>query len=206
MNRKECYADMERYAVTVRRQHKRYYSNRSDGNHYAWTPLKLALLLYFPGTDTELHRHIGNSVHSIQVKRCELRKQIMKGLVDADTLYTTLHTNTMKTNYLDDLCNYVNKMDRLDVQAVMRSGKCKDTDRYPNTHYHILDAGHLDNKYDVTLYGKVDVEVFCYQKCDTILTAHYDEGLHTWNIVEKDPMSRLSDAVMVANKLRTLLV
>ena len=73
-NRKNYYADKEKYAKTCRKQDLRYYAKTALYAPREWTLEEDELVLAHQMTDTELSAKIKRSVMSIQVRRSKLRK------------------------------------------------------------------------------------------------------------------------------------
>ena len=73
-NRKENYADMEKFRKTRKEQRKRYYDKTAWKKPKSWTEEDDKSVLSHDITDTELSKIIGHSVRAIQIRRSRLKK------------------------------------------------------------------------------------------------------------------------------------
>lgn len=74
-NRKECYANMERYRKTKHEQAKRYYGKTSyKYERKSWTKIEDKLVLGHKVSDSLLSELIERSVGAIQTRRSVLRR------------------------------------------------------------------------------------------------------------------------------------
>ena len=73
-NRKENYADMEKFRKTRKEQRKRYYDKTAWKELKSWTEEDDKSVLSHDITDTELSKIIGHSVRAIQIRRSRLKK------------------------------------------------------------------------------------------------------------------------------------
>lgn len=78
MNRKACYRDMQRYQETCRKQKDRYYKQFNLYEIKPFTSEQDELILAHEIPDRELSSKIQVSVRRIQVRRCRLKKAIIK--------------------------------------------------------------------------------------------------------------------------------
>lgn len=76
MNRKETYADLDKWRRTKNAYFRRYYDKTTDAPNrgQGWTVEEERLVLEHSMSDHELSRLIGRSVKAIQIKRSKLRK------------------------------------------------------------------------------------------------------------------------------------
>lgn len=74
MNRKDDYADLEKWKNTCNKQNRRYYKKTAIyDNRTRYTAKECEMILKHDIPDTELSKIIHRSVMSIQVKRSKLR-------------------------------------------------------------------------------------------------------------------------------------
>lgn len=75
-NRKNSYADMERFRETCNAQKRRYYAKTSIYEPSPWTYEHDEMVLKHSITDTELSKKIHHSVKAIQQRRYRLKKML----------------------------------------------------------------------------------------------------------------------------------
>ena len=76
VNRKNYYADIEKWRSACRRQRKRYYGKTQGYERREWTQKEIEMVLARDMTDMELSALIHRSVQSIQIKRTRLLKSM----------------------------------------------------------------------------------------------------------------------------------
>lgn len=77
MNRKENYADLDRYKKTKREQVKRHRAKYGAGAYEKreWSPLEDSMVLAHDISDAELGIKLSRSQNAIQVRRSRLRSK-----------------------------------------------------------------------------------------------------------------------------------
>lgn len=77
MNRKENYADIERYKKTKREQAKRHRAKYGAGAYERreWSDIENRMVLAHDISDAALAEKIGRSQNAIQVRRSRLRRE-----------------------------------------------------------------------------------------------------------------------------------
>lgn len=78
MNRKEHYADLDRYKKTKREQAKRHRAKYGAGVYEKreWSPLEDSMVIEHNISDAELGEKLGRSQNAIQVRRSRLRNAL----------------------------------------------------------------------------------------------------------------------------------
>lgn len=78
MNRKEHYADLDRYKKTKREQAKRHRAKYGAGAYekHEWSPLEDSMVLEHNISDAKLGEKLGRSQNAIQVRRSRLRNAL----------------------------------------------------------------------------------------------------------------------------------
>ena len=75
MNRKESYANIDKWRATCSKQKKRYYGRTQLYEPREWTQEEIDLILARDMTDMELSELIHRSVQAIQIKRSRLNSK-----------------------------------------------------------------------------------------------------------------------------------
>lgn len=77
MLRKDKYKDLDKWKKTASAQRKRYYDKTTNqrNSRKKWTQYEIETILEHEKPDSELSKHLGRSVRSIQVKRSRLNKE-----------------------------------------------------------------------------------------------------------------------------------
>ena len=80
MNRKNYYADIDKWRKTCHDQRLRYYRKTQDAenSNQPWTLEEIEMVLEHSMHDNDLSKKIGRSVQAIQSKRSKLKKKGVK--------------------------------------------------------------------------------------------------------------------------------
>lgn len=81
MNRRDSYADLDKWRTTCAQQKRRYYGSTAfaKNHHQPWTTAEIEAIMAREVTDRELSRLLGRSVGAIQTMRNKLKKGIDNG-------------------------------------------------------------------------------------------------------------------------------
>ena len=102
--------------------------------------------------------------------------------------------------------NMVETVDKNELSRFITKGRLFDDLPYKRGKYKYIEAEAFANLFDVTLYFGNKVEVYFYPFGERVLQAEYNPELSTWSVEPSIYCDRLSDSVMLASKLRALLV
>ena len=205
MNRKADYVDMKRFRETKQRQQRRYYAKRTNGLVHPWSELKLSCLLFYEGTDTELHELIGNSVQSIQTRRWQLKKDIKGGNVDV-TLLESIYKNNMAKDYLQILINSILTENSVELNKEFYTSPVKDEVLGATEGaFSLIYAEGLTDPYGVRFLDDNVLSVFHFKTGVYLLLASYNAERRSWVLDERTGNAKLSDVIMLASKLKVML-
>lgn len=205
MNRKNEYVDMKKFQETKQRQQRKYYSRRSDGLIHSWSKLKLACLLFYNSTDTDLHNLIGNSVQSIQTRRWLLKKEIKGGNVDVGEL-ECIYRKYMEKDYLQILINALLTDSQVELNKEVYTSQVKN-EIIGSTEgaFSLIFTEGLTDPYGVRFRDDNILSVYHFATSSYILLASYNTEYGSWSLDKCHSYAKMSDIIMLASKLKVML-